>query len=291
MGAHELDSEGFPVLPQFKASWCPIYWEPIEGSGERITFAIVSKSATGSRIHSVLRPPVVRALYGNKHAGVRGFFELVADSLTDHFNHGKSPTTWMPPISGIHVGGWRESLSNSLDGIVAQAVAQASSLSWADTAFYQEFGAMEDTKQRPVRKRMGELVKEYVGQRRQDLLPFFDQEGKLVDDGVPVRFGFVSPRLVAQFGLLRPSDLGRSYKDARGRLWELQKAANRAPFAYASLILHVPDRDDVMFDDAEIESAEKAFEELRLEARDDKVEVLPVHSTEEAGDAVLKLAA
>jgi hypothetical protein len=34
-----------------------------------------------------------------------------------------------------------------------------------------------------------------------------------------------------------------------------------------------------------------AFEELRLEAQEDKVEVLPVHSPKKAGDTLLSLVA
>lgn len=280
----------FPALPDFKASWRPLYWEPILESGERITFALLIKSPTDVQIHSVLRPAAMRALYGKKSAGVRGFSELVVDSLRTHLSGGHSPNSWQPPISGIYMGKWRDSVSFGIDGILSQAVQQVSSLSWKDLAAttQQDLGAStSDT----VRRRLVDQVRDVVVSKRMELARYFDQDAKLVDDGVPVRFGFLCENVVAHFGLLRPTDLGRSYKDARGRLWELQKANRRAEFKHASLILQLPSSDDLYFDEKQLELAQSALHELRTECEDEKVEVLEVHTPPEAADQLLKLAA
>ena len=285
-----LDSEGFPELPGVGASWCPMYLEPILHSGERITFAIVMKSKKGVHIQSVLRPAAVRTLYGVKAAGIRGITEMSVDSLKAHIESGKSPTSWNPPLTGIHVGKWRDALALSDELVISQAIQQTASLSSMEMAGFVVSKQAERAHE-AVKGRWIDAVKEEVAKKNVDLLRYFEQDGTLVDAGQPVRFGFVGKRVVAHFGLLRPRRLAESYKDARGRLWELRKARDRAEFRYAGLILHLPREDDPNFDGRELEGAIAAFDELKLEGTDDKVTVFPVHSSPEAADQILKLAA
>ena len=127
-------------------------------------------------------------------------------------------------------------------------------------------------------------------EKRLDLVPYFNQDAKLIDNGVPVKFGFLGQGVVAHFGLLRPSDIGRSYKDARGRLWELQKAKERANFGIASLILQLPRSTDLFFDDKQLEASNAALYELRTEAADEEVSVMDVHTPEQAAYALIELA-
>lgn len=289
MGANDINQNAFPELPKYKATWRPLYWEPIHASGERITFAILIKHANGVHIQSVLRPSAMRALYGKKSAGVRGFTELIADSLRAHLEARRSPNRWNPPISGMHFGAWREAVSDSLEGILDQAVHQVSSLSWEEVV--PTLGKEKDSSpQETGRKNLISQIKDVVIEKRIDLVPYFDREARLIDNGIPVRFGFLSDRIVAHFGLLRPSEIGRSYKDARGRLWELQKAKERAHFSAASLILQMPSKDDLFFDDKQLEASDAALYELRTEAADEDVLVMNVHTPTQAADALIGIA-
>lgn len=285
-----LDADGFPELPDVRANWCPMYLEPILDSGERITVAIVMKSQAGVHIQSVLRPAAVRALYGAKAAGIRGLTELSVDSLKAHLEAGKSPASWRPPLTGIHIGKWRDALATSLEMVISQAIRQTASLSSIEMAGLV-LSKQAERAHEAVRGRWVDVVREEVAKTNVDLLPFFDKEGKLVDEGQPVRFGFLGRNVVAHFGLLRPRRLAESYKDARGRLWELHKARDRADFRHAGLVLYLPRSDDPNLEDRELEGANAAFEELKLEATDDRVTVHPVHTALEAAQQIIELAA
>ena len=184
----------------------------------------------------------------------------------------------------------RESRSFSLEGILAQAVQQVASLSWEHLAVLTN-EALDTGSTESAPRKLIDQVKDAITKKRVDLLPYFDREGILVDDGTPVRFGFLGRSIVAHFGVLKPNEIGRSVKDARGRLWELQKAHNRSDFKHASLILQLPRNDDVFFDNSQVEKATSALDELRAEAQQDKVEVLAVHSPPEAADTLANLAA
>jgi hypothetical protein len=285
----ELDSDGFPKLPDFRAIWSPIYFEPILYSGERITVAVVVKSQSGVHIQSVLRPAAVRTLYGVKAAGIKGITELSVDSLKAHLESGKSPTSWRPPMTGVFVGKWRDVLSTSLDMALSQAIQQTASLSSVELAMLP--GSKEAQRAHELaRGRWVDAVKEIVSRKNVELLPFFDKDGILVDYGQPVRFGFLGKAIIAHFGLLRPRRLAESYKDARGRLWELRKALARADFRHAGLILHLPRADDPNFEDKDIDGAKEALNELQLEANEDKVAVHPVYSAPEAADEIARIA-
>lgn len=286
----ELDSEGFPKVPEYRASWCPVYLEPIAQSGERITVAIVVKARDELHIQSVIRPPAIRALYGVKAAGVRGITELSVDSLKVHLQSGKSPSTWTPPLTGVFPGIWKEASGLSLRDVLSQAVQQSASLSWENIAVTST-GQDEEKSHDSVKLRWIDAVKEIVANRQKELLPFFDQAGTLVENGHPVKFGFLGHSVVAHFGVMRPRKLAQSFKDARWRLWELRKAQQRASFKFASLILHLPEDDDPNFDRYELDAANDAMSELELEAKEDSVEVLAVHTSSEAVAELVRMAA
>lgn len=290
MESVKLDNDGFPVLPDFRATWCPLYLEPIANSGERITFAIVVTSHEGVRIQSVLRPSAVRALYGAKAAGIRGITELSVDSLKAHIEKGRSASSWRSPITGIHIGKWRDALATSIDLVLSQAIQQTASLSSLELAGLSSSKDAERAHE-GIRGRWIDAVRDEVAKRNIQLVPYFEKEGTLVDKGQPVRFGFLGREVIAHFGLLRPRRLAESYKDARGRLWELRKARDRAEFRRAGLILYLPHADDPNLEPSEFEGAIAAFDELKLEGTDDKVTVHPVHSTPEAAEELIKIAA
>jgi hypothetical protein len=286
----EFDADGFPKPPEYRAMWCPIYMEPIAQSGERITVAIVVKSKTELHIQSIIRPPAIRALYGIKAAGVRGITELAVDSLKAHIEKGGAPSSWHPPLTGVFVGEWREAAGLSLRDVLSQAVQRSASLSWVDLAVTAP-GRDEQVAHDVVKLRWIDAVKDVVANSRIELLPFFEQDGILVDNGQPVRFGFLGRAVVAHFGVMRPRKLAMSYKDARGRLWELRLAQKRSEFKHAGLILHLPGPDDPNFDSSELAAANDALSELDQEAREDSVTVRPVHTSAQAAEELVNMAA
>lgn len=284
-----LEISGFPDVPALKARWAPIFLEPIHNSGERLTVAIVVKTGNQAQIRSVVRPDAMRMLYGSRAGGLRGLVELVVDSLDAHLKAHKTPSSWKAPVSGFHWGEFRPAASSSIEGIVAQAIQLCASLSSLTMVELAREADKIDTEQ--VTSRVVDRVRDVIRDRRVDLLPYFNQSGKLVEDGRPVRFGFLGKGVVAHFGQLRPVRIFNTQFSARARLWELSRAQQLLKPRSACLILQVPRKRDINFTAEELRATENAFGELVEEAQDDKLSVLQIHDENEGADEIIKLAA
>ncbi|WP_271595907.1 hypothetical protein [Bradyrhizobium sp. CCBAU 25360] len=47
------------TAPSYRASWAPVFFEPITGSGERITVGIVVSDAAGGEVKRTVRDEVL----------------------------------------------------------------------------------------------------------------------------------------------------------------------------------------------------------------------------------------
>src|SRR5258708_195739 len=185
----------------------------------------------------------MRMLYGSRAGGLRGLVELVVDSLDAHLKSHKSPSSWKSPVSGFHWGEFRPAASSSIEGIVAQAIQRCASLSSLTMVELAREAKKIDSEQ--ITARLVDRVRDAIKENRVDLLPYFNQSRNLVEDGRPVRFGFLGKGVVAHFGQLRPVRIFETQFSARARLWELSIAQQLLQPRSARLILHVPRREDI----------------------------------------------
>jgi hypothetical protein len=279
----------FPQVPTFRADWTPVYLEPILGSGEQLTVAIVVRAKDRAEIHPVIRPEALRALYGEKAKGIRGIVELAIDNLTDYLRTALPLEQWSSPISGVSLGKSREAASDDMAGILRQAIQLSASLSLLGPA---DVAAGEDESELQVASSTWTIqVREEIQKRRIDLLPYFNKSGKFFPDGEPVRFGFLGRGVVAQFGVLRPGKIQPSVREARARLWELNRARKITEIKNVGLILHIPLPGDGLYNDKEHEAAERNTRELRREAQEGEVGLISVHNPEQGAEELLRLAA
>lgn len=280
----DLDNR-FPAVPVFRARWTPVYLEPIQGSGERLTVAIVVTTGERAEIRPVVRPDVLKAIFGAKAKGIRGIVELAVDSLSGYLKASGSIAGWRSPISGIHLGQDREAASDDVEGIIRQAIQSAASLSVLDP-LSQDSSDDEESQIQVANRKWADQIRDEIGKRRLELLPYFNRPGKFFENGEPVRFGFLGQGLVAQFGVLRPASIQPSVRDARARLWELSRARRLAEVRNVGLILYVPtmpaESPDTMVRNAN---------ELTLEAEEGKVGLYRVESTAAGADQIMRLAA
>ena len=179
--------------------------------------------------------------------------------------------------------------SSSIEGIVAQAIQRCASLSSLTMVELTRAANKIDAEQ--VTSRLVDRVRDVIKERRIDLLSYFNQSGKLVEDGRPVRFGFLGKGVVAHFGQLRPARIFDTQFSARARLWELSRAQQLLEPRAACLILQVPRKEDINFTPDELRTTQNAFDELSEEAQHDKLSVLQIHDEKEGADQIIKLAA
>ena len=104
--------------------------------------------------------------------------------------------------------------------------------------------------------------------------------------GRPVRFGFLSDSLAAQFGLLQPTNINSYVRAARGMLAELS-LARRASGRANLLILGYPPLASATLTDKERSAIADYTEELSLEAKEFQVGFAAAESDVQACDALL----
>ena len=49
-----------------KATWTPMYWQPVMGSGERIMAGVIVEFSGEITSHRLIRPDVLESLYGSE---------------------------------------------------------------------------------------------------------------------------------------------------------------------------------------------------------------------------------
>src|SRR3954453_13254479 len=95
--------------PSYRASWAPVFFEPITGSGERITVAIVVSDAAGHEVKRTVRDEVLKALFGSKRAHLSQMIDFVLSALRSQSGV-SNPTI---PMTGFSLGRWQEASSRA----------------------------------------------------------------------------------------------------------------------------------------------------------------------------------
>lgn len=283
MNAREMN---FPPLPDYTADWYALRFEPMRGTGEAFTCAILVKDDGGADVRMVVRDDILNALFGQHANHITQMIELAMESLRD-FAAEHDPADWAPPLTGFWLSERRHGASaGERDGIYRQAIRLSATFAQLD------YAPQEDDEQpalEAARTFIGR-VRDLVRERRSDLDPYFQKQARIITNGSLVQFGFLMPRRAAHFEVLRPSTLSTSVRFARGKLYELKKARALVPLERAALIVGIPHRDDLGFSPRQHAAIARELSELQAEAREDDTDVLQSVSAEEAAYHVMDLA-
>jgi hypothetical protein len=270
--------------PSYRASWAPVFLEPIMGSGERLTVAILVSDAAGREVKRTVRDEVLKALYGSKRGHLSQMIDFVLAALRSQ--GGESDPTI--PLTGFSLGAWQEASSRAERyGVWRQAVYRSCSMASLDDLDAQEdeTSAQEGTKQWQAQ------VRQSVVERRPELANSFNRDVQLISNGLPPRIGFLHEGKAANFATLRPNGISVSVGAARGKLYELVMVKREGTLTRGAVILGAPREDDLMYSEKALQAATRAIAELKHEASEDGLELVPAHSVPEAADQVLALAA
>lgn len=118
----------FPALPEYSADAAHIMWEPVMGSGERITAAVALRSDKDVRVVSLLSPEILAVLYRDKGANAASLIGMIADSIKSHLKRGGNISEWVSPLSGFFAVNPREYLGQSPEDVIDQVAGLHSSL-------------------------------------------------------------------------------------------------------------------------------------------------------------------
>jgi hypothetical protein len=119
----------FPRLPTYAAEVTPVYWEPVMGSGERLTALIAAIGKDGKvSVITTISPSTLKILYESQSGSALHILSWVAESLKVHLTNSGSISGWKPPLSGISFEEKADLLGDDIGDILHQAKMLYSSL-------------------------------------------------------------------------------------------------------------------------------------------------------------------
>lgn len=265
-------------------------WEPVPGSGECINVATLCEYGGQFVAKSLVREDVLRCMYGAAGDGVLRMVDGILDALSSVAkNHSLEAALAAVPLANFSLSPLRETWASSEADLLRQIVLMNCSLSViAD----EPLPTSDDlpTPEREVNQQWTTRVKEAIQVLRPDLSMYFNREAVLVDEGVPVRFALLTPRLAAQFGLLRPTQQNQGMEDARAKMWKLALAKERNPALVAALVFGTPKEEDITLSDKQRDRLRSNVVEIQQEASHRQVDLREVHTVPDAASTVIALA-
>lgn len=257
-------------------------------TGERICIGFLTTWDRQSKAVLTVRPDLLSTLFGAAGAKAHALLERALRITSARLAEVPAIDTAEPPMTGLHFGSVETSHVNSLVDLIRIGKLMSSSLATMAEPDYPEAADAMDAggEQSQPARQFATRVRDLVLERNARLAGCFNKEAALMAARRPVRFGFLSDSLVAQFGLLQPTRINSHVRLARGLIAELS-LAKRAGGRSNLLILGFPPLASATLTDKERSAIADYTEELGLEAREFDVGFAAADSDAQACDALL----
>lgn len=269
-----------------RCNWRPLFWEPVAGTGERLMIGLVHDFGGETGTARIIRDDVLDALYGKAGEGVR---RLIEQALQLYWAAANASSVRDVGVSmmGLHAGDHRETEVRSVTELLHVAALLYSSLANIDKL--DELDETDAPQQEDVNRRFSTEVRSGVAAIRPELLVNFGKGGRLVPGGQLVKFGYFSPKAVLHFTVLNAVRQAAGVRDARARLFELQRARDVAGIGNAALIAAVPRDDDPTLGPKQREQLKLNRAEIESEADAVSMRWLAVSTVPEAVARVIEM--
>lgn len=229
-----------PRNDRVKASWRPIYIEPLIGSGERLTIGVAVWAENSFIVEQVEALNKLECLYGKANEGLDFAARESLRDLRNRLSHDGPDAfrAWKPPFSGVVFGEARGSKGATLEEIAMGALKMCSSIPISKSDDNIVAAREEVSENRARHQRLLTLVRNYVKDQRPGLCDAFRKRpGKGYRNPV---IEFLGSRLAANFAILEPSGLNREITTAKAKIldlqWAREKMAEFGPQQYELLI-------------------------------------------------------
>ena len=280
MASNPIEQIRFPDVSNLRrASWQPVYIEPIVGSGERLCIGVLVADDREQLVVPVPSLERLACVYGEAAAALNVSAALALQALGGRLarNGREGMGDLKAPVDGVFVGPMRIGAGDSLEEIARNALVQSASLVEKLVEEEETFEAAE--RMTNSTRRLERLVQEAVVAVRPELRTFFNKPYRVTPNARPMRLGFVGQRLAANFGLLVPGPLATLVSNAKAKLWDLEQlrtGTQSGMFAGGSnlhfeLLVHRVSLDAPEYSDRQHRAVEAAAVELEAEA--DKVNI------------------
>lgn len=212
----ELKSKSFPDLPSYKGAWWPLYMEPIIGSGEKITVAVIAEGNDGEIAwHRGLSKKVITSLGKEKSSSMSSLI----NTAVDHYIKGRTSENMFceipPPFTGVQIGDKHETLSSDLIGILEQAL--RTSCVFADIKSLRESNSTQQN------NRFLNDIREITIETHPQFTGFFQQSFKVSETARRTPIDFIGHHSAINFAKFPMSTQNLSYYvgQAKIKLWNL----------------------------------------------------------------------
>ena len=266
-----------------------MFWEPVEGTGERLMAGVVLRFNGELYSRRLLRDDVLENLYGKAAANPRQLIDkaLALCAALVEARGDAGIEALRDPIMGLHPGDLRTTDALSVNDALKQAVLLHASLSQVDALDEPEEADVPTPEE--ANRRFATEVRDAVTQVHPELARNFSRTARLLEDGIPVRFGYLSERAILHFSVLHPARQSAGVRDARARLWELSRA-RMAIELRAALITAVPSDDDLTLGPRQRAALRANRQEIEREADAAIMRAFAVTNVEQAVERVLEFA-
>lgn len=282
----------------YYANVYPVQIEPLLGSGERFTVALVVIGQDGDyAVINTLPKKASSTIFGLQFGDA--FYNLaqfITDDIHGWIKAGNHPVNWPPTIKGAEVGREFTTMADDLDH-AKQLGAQVFSTFMAK-ALNEETTEEEesaDTAQGGA-KAWSRRVKLAVLGNRSEWNPYFERTISIQHKGNTLKysFDFVGGRLATNFAWLTPHQLGYHMRSAEANLMHLEQL--RSHQADSDLIaldhyemqVYLPRADDPNFSEDDLNRTHDKFQSLVAFGDTHQIDVIKVHTVDAARDRILK---
>ncbi|HGM7334476.1 TPA: hypothetical protein ACKQCJ_000781 [Stenotrophomonas maltophilia] len=266
-----------------------MFWEPVSGTGERIMVGVLYSYEGTSGATRFIRDESLDGMFGAQATGAR---RLIDQALATYSAIAQQRNGDIRASDGRHMGlvpgPLRETAARTLNDLLRTAALLYSSM--ASLSKLEDMDQADTPLPEEVNRRFSTEVRDLVLAQRPEYAEFFGRSTPLVTGGHRVKFGFASPKALLHFCVVHPLRINASIRDARARLFELQRAREVVGISQAALIGATSRNDDVTLGDKQRSAVASAREEIEAEAGAADLLFHAVTSAAEGAEKVLEAA-
>lgn len=286
-----ISEEHFPTLPDYSAKACPVYIEPIIGSGERICVGVAAIGQDGKHIVvRTIKEETAACMLGAASQKLLNLVNVALSNLDSFTDQYKTLNDWQSPVPGVVMGNIITGHVNDLTMMVRTVARNHAFLSAMSDFTAADESIADDS---PATDRWATMVREATTLLRPNLAVAFNRQLKLTSKGT-TKFDFVNEHLAAQLGRIIPGHgISGLVKTAKAKLWDLEtlREYNEQQLFNSSqsyeLILYRPKDNDPAYSEREIGRLNEAFVELEETGDKQQLRVMAAYTADEAAQRII----
>lgn len=288
-----MSNLSFPSMPTYQGSWQAIYFEPIVGSGERITVGLLATSDLGDfKVVRAMRSEVFECLYGINAPKISSMVDLVVASVNSTLEAYGSMESWNSPIDGVILGESKRAFAHDINGILKQGLRFSASL--GSLALEAERDDIDEVQPRRYTSNFSKKIQKQIEIIDRSLVNSFNQKIKISGSDALTTYGFMNDRYVSNFGVLVPTRLSASMNTIKAKIFDIE-ALKKSEYLMKpqrfEVIIGTPSFDDPTLTDQTIMNLRNSLEMVEEIADKDEIRIFRAVDSTMAAQHVSKYAA